>query len=319
MNLTKNETTKQVDISVVIPVYGCVECLVELHNRLTNVLSNLVEAYEIIFVDDCDPCDPWSLIKEIAAKDNSVVGIRLSRNFGQHAAIIAGLTQSVGDWIVVMDCDLQDQPEEISKLYNTAQSETDIVFAQRIDRQDTNFKKLSSIIFYKILGYLTDTKLDASVANFGIYHRKVIDTVLSMKEFHKVFPLMVRWIGFSSISIPVTHAQRKTGETSYTFRALLKLSADIILSFSDKPLRLIIKGGFIISSLSALYAISIMFNTIVHGMQVPGWASVMVSVWFLSGILISIVGVVGLYVGKTFDESKCRPVFIVNEIKKFSP
>jgi len=316
MNLTDTDSTKQVFISVVVPVYGCTECLVELHERLTLTLSNLVKKYEIILVDDSGTNEPWSLIKEIAERDSSVTGIRLSRNFGQHAAIIAGLMKSVGDWVVVMDCDLQDQPEEITKLFNAAENEIDIVFAQRIDRKDTCYKKLTSIIFYDVLGYLTETKLDASVANFGIYHRKVIDAVLSMNEHHKIFPLMVRWVGFSSISIPVTHALRETGETSYTFRTLLKLSIDIILSFSDKPLRLIIKGGFIISFLSALYAISIMFNAIVYGVQFPGWASVMVSMWFISGALISIVGVVGLYVGKTFDNSKSRPVFIVKEIKK---
>jgi glycosyltransferase involved in cell wall biosynthesis len=317
MNIAKTENNQQVDISVVVPVYGCDECLIELHNRLTNVLSSLVETYEIIFIDDSGPGNPWRLIKEIAERDNSVVGIRLSRNFGQHVAIFAGLTQSVADWVVVMDCDLQDQPEEIVKLYNAAQNKTDIVFAQRIDRQDTYFKNLTSRIFYKVLGYLTDTKLDASVANFGMYHRKVINAVLSMNEYHKIFPLMVRWTGFSSSSIPVIHASRETGKTSYTFRALLKLSVDIVLSFSDKPLRLIVKGGFIVSFLSALYAMSIIFNAIVYGSQVPGWASVMVSLWFISGALISIIGVVGLYVGKTFDESKCRPIFIVNELKKF--
>ena len=317
MNIAKSEKNQPVDISVVVPVYGCDECLIELHNRLTNVLNSLVEKYEIIFIDDSGPGNPWCLIKEIAEIDNSVVGIKLSRNFGQHVAIFAGLTQSVGEWVVVMDCDLQDQPEEIVKLYNATQNKADIVFAQRIDRQDTYFKKLTSRMFYKVLGYLTDTKFDASVANFGIYHRKVIDAVLSMNEYHKIFPLMVRWIGFSSTSVPVIHVSRETGKTSYTFRALLKLSIDIVLSFSDKPLRLIIKGGFIVSFLSALYTVSIIFNAIVYGTQVPGWASVMVSLWFISGVLISIIGVVGLYVGKTFDESKCRPIFIVNELKKF--
>jgi len=308
----KNKQT--IDISVVIPVYGCDESLLELYNRLTVTLKKTVKTYEIIFVDDCGQGNPWNIIKELSDKDASVVGIKLSRNFGQHVAITAGLDKSTGEWVVVMDCDLQDRPEEIVKLYAEAQKDVDIVFAQRVDRQDSFFKKLSSKIFYKVLGYLTETKLDASIANFGIYNRKVIDAVLSMGEVHKYFPVMVRWVGFSFKSVPVSHEDRLHGGTTYSFKKLITLSFGIIISFSDKPLRLIIKYGFMVSLLSATYATSIAIDVLVNGASVPGWSSMMVSLWFIAGMLMSIIGVVGLYVGKTFDEVKSRPTYVVDKI-----
>jgi dolichol-phosphate mannosyltransferase len=303
----------KVTISVVIPVYGCDQLLVEIYDRLTITLKSIVVEYEIIFVDDCGAGNPWKIIQNIANKDDSVKGIKLSRNFGQHAAITAGLDESIGNWVVVMDCDLQDKPEEIVKLYKSAQEDVDIVFAQRWNRQDSFFKKNASRLFYKLLGYLTETKIDASVANFGIYHRKVINAVLSMKEVHKYFPVMVRWVGFSSTSVKVSHANRVYGDTTYTLRDLVALSLGIVLSFSDKPLRLIVKYGFIVSFISAIYAVSITIDAIVNGTSVAGWASMMASMWFIAGILTSIMGLVGLYVGKIFDETKSRPAYIVED------
>jgi polyisoprenyl-phosphate glycosyltransferase len=301
------------NISVVIPVYGCDQMLEELYDRLTLTLKSIVDEYEIIFVDDCGTANSWKIIKNIANRDNFVKGLKLSRNFGQHPAITAGLKESIGSWVVVMDCDLQDSPEEIVTLYKSAKEDVDIVFAQRRHRQDSLVKKNLSLLFYKLLGYLTETKIDASVANFGMYRRKVIDAVLSMKEVHKYFPVMVRWVGFPSISVKVAHANRAYGDTSYTIRDLVKLSIGIMLSFSDKPLRLIVKLGYLVSFISSIYAASIIIDAIVYGHSVAGWSSIMVSLWFIAGILMSIMGLVGLYVGKIFDETKSRPIYIVED------
>jgi len=313
MNTSQPLKDKEIDISVIIPVYGCDKSLPKLYERLTASLESIVKKYEIILIDDCGPGNTWEIIQSIAKIDGSVKGIRLSRNFGQHIAITAGLEESIGSWVVVMDCDLQDKPEEIVKLYEKAQSGVDIVFAQRVDRQDSFFKKSASKLFYRVLGYLTETKLDYSVANFGIYDRKVINAVLSMKEVHKFFPVMVRWVGFSSTSIKVSHAVREYGDTTYTFRSLVALSFGVMLSFSDKPLRLIVKFGFIVSSVSAIYALSIVINVLLNGVTVAGWSSMMASLWLIFGILMSIVGVVGLYVGRIFDEAKDRPVYIIQD------
>ena len=300
-------------LSVVIPVYGCDQSLVKLYTRLTSALKSIVDEYEIIFVDDCGPGNPWKIIHNIVNKDNSVKGVKLSRNFGQHAAIVAGLEKCVGDWVVVMDCDLQDRPEDIVELYKSTQEGVDIVFAQRFDRQDSFFKKGMSNLFYKLLGFLTETKIDASVANFGIYHKKVIDAILSMKEVHKYFPVMARWVGFSSVSIKVSHARRAHGVTSYSFKSLAKLSFGVMLSFSDKPLRLIVKYGFFISLISIIYAVLIVIDAVTNGASVAGWASTIASIWLIAGMLASIMGVVGLYVGRVFDETKSRPVYIVED------
>ena len=312
MNTFQPLKDKEIDISVIIPVYGCDESLSELCERLTVSLESMVKKYEILLIDDCGVGNTWKIIQNITKRNGSVKGIRLSRNFGQHIAITAGLEESIGSWVVVMDCDLQDKPEEIVKLYEKAQSGVDIVFAQRVDRQDSFFKKSASKLFYRVLGYLTETKLDYSVANFGIYDRKVINAVLSMKEVHKFFPVMVRWVGFSSASIKVSHADRIYGDTVYTLRSLIALSFGVMLSFSDKPLRLIVKFGFIVSFVSAIYALSIVIDVLLNGATVAGWSSMMASLWLIFGILMSIVGVVGLYVGRTFDETKSRPVYIVD-------
>lgn len=306
---------KKIDISVIVPVYGCDDSLVELCNRLSVTLSEIVEKFEIILVDDCGPGNPWSILQELSEKNSSVSGIKLSKNFGQHTAITAGLAQSIGDWVVVMDGDLQDRPEEIAYLYEKTKVGFDVIFARRENRQDPFFKKMFSRLFYKVLGYMTDTKLDPLTANFGIFNRKVIDAVLSMTEVHKFFPVMVRWVGFSSTSISVKHEKRTNGETSYNFSKLFGLAAGIIMSFSDKPLRLIIKFGFGVSLISALNALVIIYTYFFEeNIKVSGWASTMVSMWLIGGLLMIIIGVVGLYVGKTFDQTKSRPQYILDKM-----
>ena len=309
----KNKKNTFVDVSIVIPVYKCNECLIQLCSGISFELEKISLKYEIILVDDCSPDDSWNTIEGIAKEGKSIYGIRLSRNFGQHIAIVAGLERSIGNRVVVMDCDLQDDPREIKNLYVKAKEGFHIVYAQRVNRRDPMFKVIMSKVFYKILGYLTDTRLDASVSNFGIYHRKVIDAVLSMKEGHKIFSIMVRWVGFSSSSIHVLHASRKYGKSSYSFRNLIKMSIGIVTSFSDKPLRLMIKIGFMVAFISGVYALFLIYNGVINQVDVYGWARVMVSMWFIGGVLMSIIGVVGLYVGKTFDEVKSRPVFILDK------
>ena len=156
------------DFSVVVPVYGCKEALPELHRRLVNVLESMGRTFEIVLVDDCDPYDSWSEIRRLCALDKRVHGIKLSRNFGQIRAITAGLDNCTGDWVVVMDCDLQDRPEAIVNLYEKAQEGYDVVFAKRVERQDTTVTKFFSRAFYKVYEYFTDGTYDASLCNFSV-------------------------------------------------------------------------------------------------------------------------------------------------------
>lgn len=302
-----------IHLSVVSPVYGCKSCLHELYQKLVQALQAITPHFEIIFVNDNSPDNAWGTIVELAEQDKRVKGINLSRNFGQHYAIHAGLEHATGEWVVVMDCDLQDQPEEIFKLYEKAKSGFDIVLAQRLVRKDTFFKRMFSKVFYSVLGYLTETKQDSSVANFGIYHKKVIAAILSMKDKIRYFPAMVRWVGFKLTAVEVNHQARLVGETSYNIGKLLRMALDIILAFSDKPLRLTVKFGFLISSL-AFFAAIIQFVRYLHGdISVAGFASIIISVWFLGGIMILILGIIGLYIGKTFDRVKDRPVYIIQQ------
>ena len=282
---------KAPDISIVIPVYGCKTCLLELYFRLKDSLPLISNDFEIIMVNDASPDMALETITEIAQKDQRVKGINLSRNFGQHYAITAGLNYCNGNWVVVMDCDLQDRPEEIINLYNKSQEGWDVVFASREIRKDGIIKRALSRLFYMTLGYLTNTEQDANIANFGIYHKKVIDAIKSIDDYQRYFPTMVKWVGFSSTKISVDHASRSEGKSSYTFAKLVRLSIDVILSFSDKPLRLTVKFGFALSSIAFIYAIYNLILFFLWDIKVPVYTSLIVSVWFLSGLIITIVGI----------------------------
>jgi len=300
-------------ISIIIPLYNCSTAITELTARLNAVLQATGKDYEIIFVNDASPSNDWEVVLKETKKDPRVKGINLSRNFGQHYAITAGLEQAKGEWIVVMDGDLQDKPEEITKLYNKAKEGYDIVLARRIDRQDSYLKKLFSKWFYKTLAYLTDTEQNAEVANFGIYNKKVIRAILSMHDKTRYFPAMVRWVGFKRTEVEVEHAQRTEGKSSYNFRGLLRLAVNTILAFSDKPLRLTMKLGILISSLSFILAIITFIRAVTGQISVLGYSSMIISIWFLSGIIITLLGMTGLYIGRIFDQVKNRPSFIISE------
>lgn len=300
-------------ISIVSPVYRGEELLDTLVKRVKNTLKGITENYEIILVEDCGPDNSWNKIEDQASSDARVKGIKLSRNFGQHYAISAGLDLSRGEWVVVMDCDLQDQPEEIPRLLEKAHEGYDIVLARRHNRQDKFFKKLFSKLFYGTLGYLTGSYQDSSVANFGIYHKKVIQTICSMRESIRYFPTMVKWVGFNATSLDVEHAPRTEGNSSYNFKRLLNLALDIILAYSDKPLRLVVKTGLVISFVSFVGAIITTIRAITGDITVIGYASLIVSIWFFAGLIIVILGVIGLYLGKTFEGVKDRPVYVIDK------
>ena len=300
-------------ISVVIPVYYGEKSLSVLAERLVAVFVQLDCDYEIIMVNDASPDASWDVIKKLRLKNDSIIGVNLSRNFGQHYAIPAGLSEANGDWIVVMDCDLQDVPEEIPKLYNKAIEGYDVVLAKRTVRKDKFFKKFFSRMFYAVLSYLSGIKYDPAIANFGIYKDIVIREILTLPEKNKFFPTMVQWIGFNQTAIEVRHADREFGETSYNFKKLFNLSLDIVLSYSDKPLRLAIKLGMLITFTSILFTIYQIYHWFNGDIAVPGYASIIISIWFLSGIIIFVFGIIGLYVGKIFENVKNRPSYIVKE------
>lgn len=303
-------------LSIVSPVYRAELILDELVERIAKSIPPAFNSYEIILVDDFSPDKSWQKIVEISNKNSKVRGFKLSRNFGQHYAITAGLNQVSGDYVVVLDCDLQDQPEEIEKLFNESQKGFDIVLARRYERKDSFYKKTVSKLFYKTLSYLTGTKQDATVANFGIYSKQVIDEVVKLEEKIKYFPTMVKWVGFSTAYVNVEHASRSEGKSNYNLKKLLNLALDIILAYSDKPLRLIIKFGLSIAMVSFLMVIYVLFEKITGKVSVSGYASLIISIWFLSGCLLTTLGVVGLYIGKIFEGVKNRPSYIIEKTTK---
>jgi polyisoprenyl-phosphate glycosyltransferase len=306
--------SKSNKISVVIPCYNCADSLVELHKRLVLCLEQITKEFEIIFVNDASPSQDWQIIKDLASKDNRVVGLNLSRNFGQHYAITAGLDYCNSDWVVVMDGDLQDKPEEIKKLFEKTSEGYDMIVGKRENRKDSFIVKLTSKLFYMVFNYLTDQKLDNKVANFGIYSRRVIDHVKKLKELDRSFGLLVTLVGFSRLEVDIDHSFRASGESSYSFSRRLKLAIDHILSHSNKPLILAVQTGFIISSLSVIYALWLFIRYFTSSHIADGWTSLMVSLFFLSGLIIVVIGMVGLYVGKIYNEVKNRPLYIVKEI-----
>jgi dolichol-phosphate mannosyltransferase len=302
-------------ISVVSPVYKAENIVAELVRQLHESLAAITDSYEIILVNDTSPDSSWETIVVECEKDSRVKGIDLSRNFGQHYAITAGLSFAKGEWVVIMDCDLQDRPEEIPNLYRKAQEGWDSVFAQRANRRDPFFKRQFSKLFYKFFSYLTDTKQDPTIANFGIYNKKVIGAILEMKDYVRFFPTMAQWVGFRKFYLPVQHAERHDGKSSYNFKGLMKLAWNNIIAFSDKPLRLIVKIGFSISFVSSLMIIIYLIGYLKGSIQVLGFTTLILSFWFLSGAIIFILGIIGLYVGKTFENVKKRPVFVIREQK----
>jgi dolichol-phosphate mannosyltransferase len=300
-------------ISFVSPVYRAEEILEKLVDEIQKVMLLIDKPYEIILVDDRSPDNSWEVMKKLSESFQEVNSIRLSRNFGQHPAIMAGLTQVKGEWIVVLDCDLQDQPKEVLKLYNKAIEGYDIVLAKRENRQDSFFKKTTSKLFSIIYSYLTETKFDGSIANFGIYNAKVILEVVKMNDYIKSFPLFVNWVGYDTVSIEVQHAERIQGKSSYTFSKLLSLAFNTIISFSNKPLKIFVKFGVVISFLSFIVGLITIYRFLNGDILVLGYSSLMVSIWFLSGVIITIIGVVGIYIGKIFDQSKGRHSFIIDK------
>lgn len=306
------------ELSIVSPIYCGEKMLDELVRRIIDSVKNITDDYEIVLVNDCSPDNSWEKIVQLCNENKKVKGVNLSRNFGQHYAITAGLSKTSGNWVVVMDCDLQDRPEEIPNLYAKTREGFDSVFAQRVERQDTFMKRLSSAAFYFVFSFLTDSKQDKSVANFGIYNRKVVNAILSMGDSIRYFPIMAQWVGFRKGYLPVQHAERQVGSSSYSFFKLMRLASDNMIGFSDKPLRLMLTFGFYVVIGSLLVALYYFVKWCLGLIVVDGFTTMVISLWLIAGILTMMLGITGLYIGKIFDRVKGRPVFIIGETVNFS-
>lgn len=300
-------------LSIVSPVFNAEKILDQLILRIKNSISEITDSFEIILVEDSSPDNSWQEIVRLAAIHPEISGIKLSRNFGQHYAITAGLDHAEGDWVVVMDCDLQDRPEEIPGLYAKAKEGFDVVLARRVNRQDGFLKRLSSKLFYRTLAWLTGSHQDETIANFGIYSKAVVSQISSMRESIRYFPTMVRWVGFRQTAIDVEHAANESRSSSYNFKKLFNLALDIMLAYSDKPIRLTVKLGLLVALTGFLFAIFTLIRYLQGEIIVAGYASMIISLWLLTGFILVTLGMVGLYIGKTFEGVKKRPIYIVEK------
>lgn len=300
-------------ISVVSPVYKSEKIVAELVSQLKGAITQITENYEIILVCDGSPDNSWNEIKKCCVADNRVVGISLSRNFGQHPALSAGLKYTKGDYVVVIDCDLQDNPMEIVRMYELAKQGYDIVHTRRIGRKDGPLKKLSSKLFNFFYKALSGMKTDSSIPNFGMYSRKVVDEFNKMGEVSRSFQSLMSHLGFNTIIIDIEHQSRFEGKSSYSLSKLLKLSEDVIIANSNRPLRIGIGLGSIMTLLSFVFVI---YNLVLYftNSVIPGFSSTIISIWFVGGMIVMMIGVLGLYIDRIFNQVKNRQIFIVDEV-----
>lgn len=300
-------------LSVISPVYKARGCIVPLYERLTQVLNTMeaVSDYEIILVEDCGDDGSWEIIEDLAHKDRRIIAVQLSRNFGQHHCITAGLDLSTGDWMVVMDCDLQDRPEDIPAMLDKADEGFDVVCARKEKRKHSLWRNISSKIFHFLFEWLSGVSYEPRIGNFRIINRNVTDAYRSMRENFRSFASQIEWLGFSTGYIDVQHAKRPAGKSSYTTSKLLSLAVEAIISYSNKPLKFSIWLGFILFIISLCYSIYLILRKIIWSIPVEGWASLMVSIWILGGLIIANLGILGIYVGKIYDETKQRPIYAI--------
>ncbi len=303
------------DISVVIPEYGCREAVFPLHARLSETLSKLCDDYEIIFVEDRDPQNSWEDISILSKRDPHVKGIRFTRNFGQERAITAGISHSKGDYVVVMDCDLQDRPEGIRELYELAKQGNDVVFARRKERHDTVLTKFLSGLFYRIYNILADDDYDPEVGNFSIASRRAVNSFLNMNETNRGYIMFLKWLGYPSVTIDITADERAAGESSYSFRKKVKYAMQEITSQSNKPLWLAIYIGTGFVFFAFLMIIWLIIKHFTDGAIPEGWASMMISIYLVGGLLLSSIGVHGIYVGNIYNEVRNRPLYVIDETR----
>lgn len=298
-------------ISVVSPVYGCNECLGQLKKAVSDTMEETPYEWELILVDDRDPGEPWDIIVGLSRKEPRVRGVRLARNHGQHLAIWAGLEAAKGDWVVVVDCDLQDNPRHIPELIEKALTENvEAVVVERGSWSDSTFRRVSSRNFYRIVRVLSGINLN-NVGNFGIYSRRMIDLLLRFEEQDVYLPLMVSITGLKKTQLVVDREERHSGQSSYTTRQLFRLAFSLIVNFSDRPLKYVAALGAVMSLVSVVLSIALIGAYFLGTFTVPGWSSIILSMWFLSGLILAVLGIQGIYLGRIFSEAKGRPRIIV--------
>jgi polyisoprenyl-phosphate glycosyltransferase len=305
-------------LSVVIPVYGCQGCLRHLHERLLAALAEIGCSYELVLVDDCAEDGSWPVIERLAAEDSAVRGILLSRNFGQHAAITAGLEHARGKWVVVMDCDLQDPPEDLPRLFAKALEGYDIVLGRRLRKKPAGLlRKSLGTLYYWGLRTFGGAKTRGEFGTLSIISRKAVDAFLELRDNDRHYTLVLLWLGFKTAVVDYDPAPRYEGRSSYSFARLLKVAFDGVFFQTTFLLRWIVYLGFGLALIGAGLAAYLIYGRLA-GHIYPGWTSIVVTGLLQGGFIILSTGVTGLYIGKVFENSRGRPLFVVDRVTRSS-
>jgi polyisoprenyl-phosphate glycosyltransferase len=302
-------------ISVLLPVLNEQDNIEAVYSAVKNIFTAVPNyQYEIIFIDDGSTDNTLQQIKQVANTDEQVLFISFSRNFGKDNALSAGFRKSKGDAVITMDADLQHAPVLITDLIKQWESGYEVVYYYREtkNKHSSSISSLFSATFYKTINSLADVKMENGLSDFRILDRKVVNALVNMNEDSLFYRGLVKWVGFKQLGLPYSPLERNSGKTSYKTSMLIKLAIQSITSFSTKPLTIAIYLGFIFSFLSSLFVPYAIYSKIA-GYAINGWASVIVAIAFFGGINLMILGIVGLYLGKTFMQGKGRPQFIISE------
>ena len=305
-------------ISFVIPVYNEEESLEALYAALLDVSEKIKEDIEFILINDGSHDRTENILQELRVKDPRVKYINLSRNFGHQSAITAGMDLCRGDAIIIMDADLQDPPEVALHLLEKWHEGYQVVHAKRTQRKGENFfKKTTAHLFYRLLDLMTPVKIPLDSGDFRLIDRAPLNAFLKLRENDRFVRGMIAWAGFRSTEVEFEREERRAGTTKYSFRKMINLGLSAILSFSDTPLRIIVQLGVLMSLLSFMYATYILIKAIFLDVYQSGWPTVVTLILFLSGVQLAVIGVVGLYIGRIHQETKGRPLYLVNEAVGF--
>lgn len=303
--------------SVIVPVFNEEEVVRETYTRLKKVMDTLMEGYEIIFVNDGSQDKTAVIINEICEQDINIKFIDFSRNFGHQTAITAGMDYSEGDAIVVIDADLQDPPEIIPLMIEKWKEGFDVVYGKRFERKgDSFFKKATAKVFYRFMRNMTDVDIPLDTGDFRLIDRKLCDALKTVNERNRYVRGIISWLGFRQTGVEFSRDKRFAGETKYPLKKMLKFAFDAIASFSYKPLKLASYMGILLSFFSFIYMLVILYQRLfIKGSTVPGWASILAVNLFFNGIVLIILGIIGEYIGRIYDEAKGRPLYVVRQVK----
>jgi len=303
-----------VKYSIVIPLYNEEGILPLLVERLQEIMAKLDGPAEVVMVDDGSSDRTYPLAQAAAAGDPRFKLIQFSRNFGHQVAITAGMDASSGDAVIIMDADLQDPPYVILQMIEKWREGYEVVYGLRQHREGEGlFKTMTASAFYGLLHRIADIDTPVDVGDFRLVDRKALNAFLQMRESNRYVRGMFSWVGFRQVGVPYTREERKAGATHYTLRKMVMLASNGILGFSTAPLRLALSTGLFLAFASVLYGMVAIVLKLAGENLVPGYASLLAAITFLSGIQLAVMGVVGLYVGRIYDEARARPLYVVRE------